>query len=135
MEYTRVSTPTATLAPSRRCDCGVISTHRLLLRSHRVRCPRGDCRRCWTVCVLCVDGLTPLLGCRPIRVRVSPESIYLYPSLYRAVHSLRVPTIEHMYDLVWLGLAYGSHLCALECPKLQCLAIHYTKNIHFLRFF
>jgi hypothetical protein len=29
------------------------------------------------VCVLCVCGMTPLLGYWPIRVRVFPESIYV----------------------------------------------------------
>jgi hypothetical protein len=72
-ESTPVSTPTATFAPSRRCDCRGISTRRLLLQSHRVRCPRCDCGGMLD----CVCGSAPLLGCRAIRVRVSPESIYI----------------------------------------------------------
>jgi hypothetical protein len=46
-ESTPVSTPAAAFAPSRRCDCGgyqpVGSYIRLLLQSHRVRCPHCDC--------------------------------------------------------------------------------------------
>jgi hypothetical protein len=89
LESTSVSTPAATFAPSRRYDCGGISTRRLLpSASTRQFLPsastpvlscvvpplrlRGDVR-------LYVCGPTTLLGCRPIRVRVSCECIYCNP--------------------------------------------------------
>jgi hypothetical protein len=73
LEHTTVSAPAATFASSRRCDCGGISTRRLLpLASTPVSsCVvpplrlRGDVRQCVRVC-----GPAALLGCRPIRVRV-----------------------------------------------------------------
>jgi hypothetical protein len=82
LEHTPVSTPVATFAPSRRCDCGGISTRRLLpsaslLVSSCVVPPlrlRRDVRLCVNV-----YGPTPLLGYRPIRVMV--ESIYCTPSI------------------------------------------------------
>lgn len=85
LEHTTVSAPAATFAPSRRCDCGGISTRRLLPSastpvSSCVVPPlrlRGDVRLC--VCVS-VCGPAPLLGCRPIRVRV--ESLYILYSIY-----------------------------------------------------
>jgi hypothetical protein len=89
LEHTPVSTSVASFAPSRRCDCGVISTRQLLPSastpvSSCVVPPlrlRGDVRLC-----VCVRGPAPLLGCRPIRVRV--ESIYCTPSLCNTtIHS------------------------------------------------
>jgi hypothetical protein len=64
LEHTPISTPAATFAPSRRCDCGVISTRRLLRSastpvSSCVVPPlrlRGDVRLCVSVC-----GPAPLL--------------------------------------------------------------------------
>jgi hypothetical protein len=69
MEYTLVSTPAATLVPSRRCDCRGISTRRLLPSasatvSSFVVLPLR--LREMLECVLLyvsVDGLAPLLGC------------------------------------------------------------------------
>jgi hypothetical protein len=81
LEHTTISTPAATFAPSRCCDCGGISTRRLL--------PSASTPV--TSCVVpplrlrgmldCVCGPAPLLGCRPIRVRVSCVSIYCSPPL------------------------------------------------------
>jgi hypothetical protein len=75
LAHTLVSAPAATFAPSRRCDCGgfqlVGSYLHLLLQSHRVWCPCCDCGGMLD----CVCGPTPLLGCRPIRVRV--VSLYI----------------------------------------------------------
>jgi hypothetical protein len=81
LESTPVSSPAATFAPSRRCECGGISTRRLLPSAST---PVSSC----VVPLLglrevlnCVYGPAPLLGCRPIRVRVSCESIYYNPFL------------------------------------------------------
>jgi hypothetical protein len=90
MECTPVSTLAATLAPSRRYVCGGISTGGsylwLLLQSHCLRCfrlrLRGDVRVCVSICV---GGLAPLLGCRPIRVRVPWVSIYV--TIFYAIHN------------------------------------------------
>jgi hypothetical protein len=92
LEHTTVSTPAATFAPSRRCDCGgfqpVGSYLRPLLQSHRVWCPRCDCGRMLDYVCVSVCGPAPLLGCRPIKVRVSCVSIYCSPPLCNTtVHS------------------------------------------------
>jgi hypothetical protein len=75
LEHTTVSTPAATFAPSRRCDCGGISTRRLLPSAST---PVSSCvvpplRLRGMLDYVCVSvcGPAPLLGCRPIRVRVS----------------------------------------------------------------
>jgi hypothetical protein len=55
---------------------------RLLLQCHCLRCSRcdyGGMLECVFLHVS-VDGLAPLLGCRPIRVRVPWVSIYMQPS-------------------------------------------------------
>jgi hypothetical protein len=46
---------------------------RFLLQSHCVQCPRCDCG----MMLDCVGRTTPLLDHQPIRVRVSPKSIYV----------------------------------------------------------
>jgi hypothetical protein len=81
----------ATFAPSRRCDCGGISTRRLLPSAST---PVSSC----VVPPLrlrgmldCVCGLAPLLGCRPIRVRV--VSLYIVPhllSIHQPLHNSTV---------------------------------------------
>jgi hypothetical protein len=74
IECTHVSTLVTTLAPSRHCDCGGISTHRLL--------PSASAPVLSFVCVLvciCVGGMIPLLGCQPIWMGF-PRCIYI-PSL------------------------------------------------------
>jgi hypothetical protein len=91
LEHTLVSTPVTTFASSRRYDCGGISTRRLLPSastpvSSCVVPPlrlRGNVRLC--VCVS-VCGPKPLLGCRPIRVRV--KSIYIVSHLLSIHHPL-----------------------------------------------
>jgi hypothetical protein len=57
---------------------------RTLLRFHRVWCPRCDYGRMLDYVCVSVCGPTPLLGCRPIRVRV--ESIYYTHSLCNIIH-------------------------------------------------
>jgi hypothetical protein len=79
LEHTPISTPAATFAPSRRCDCEGISTRRLL---PSVSTPVSSCvvpplrlrGMLDSVCVS-VCGPAPLMGYRPIRVRV--ESLYI----------------------------------------------------------
>jgi hypothetical protein len=56
---------------------------RPLLQSHRVWCPRCDCGGMLDYVCVSVCGSTPLLGCRPIRVRVSCVSIYCNPIYYQ----------------------------------------------------
>jgi hypothetical protein len=59
---------------------------RPLLQSHRVWCPRCDCRRMLDYVSVSVCGLAPLLGCQPIRVRV--ESIYIVSHLLSIQQSI-----------------------------------------------
>jgi hypothetical protein len=49
---------------------------------------RGDVR-------LCVSGPAPLLGCRPIRIRV--VSVYIVPHLLSIYQVLQFPTLEVVY--------------------------------------
>jgi hypothetical protein len=82
-ESTSVSTLAAAFTPSRRCDCGgfepVGSYLRLLLQSHRVRCPRCD----YGGMLDCVCGSAPPLGCRTIRVMVKS---LIYVTFSYAIH-------------------------------------------------
>jgi hypothetical protein len=94
MACTSVPTIAATLASSRRCDCGgvfqpVDSYLRLLLQSHHWWCSRCDYEGILECVFLhvSVDGLAPLLGCRPIRVRVPWVSIYMQPSPMQYISS------------------------------------------------
>jgi hypothetical protein len=119
LEHTPVSTPAATFAPSRRCACGGISTRRLLPSastpvSSCVVPPlrlRGDVKLC--VCVS-VCGSAPLLGCRPIRVRV--ESLYIVPLLYAIqqftlLHALcrNNESIDHIFPVHPVEMCLGQH--------------------------
>jgi hypothetical protein len=80
MECTPVSTSTTTLAPSRRCDCGgfqlVVSYLQLLIQSHHLRCSRCDCGDVKVYVPMCMCRWA-VLGCRPIRVRVSHMFLYI----------------------------------------------------------
>jgi hypothetical protein len=97
LEHTPVSAPAATFAPLRGCDCGgdfSPSAPTFGLYSSLIVCgapvaTAGGMLDC--VCVsVSVCGLAPLLGCRPIMVRV--ESLYIYIYIYT---SSPINTIVH----------------------------------------
>jgi hypothetical protein len=111
------------IRPSRRCDCGRISTHRLLpsrllLQSHSVRCPYCDCGGILdSVCSLCVDrhncwDIDPLgLGscvsiyCNPPLCNTSPSHSYTFElclGISMVSNNRWVKTLlGHRYDEFW----------------------------------
>jgi hypothetical protein len=109
MECTLVSTPTTTFTPSRRCDYGgfqLVGSYLRLFSNLIVcgdRCDWG-CKSVFLYYHVSVDGLAPLLGWRPIRVRVS--SIYIHVTILYAIQgvlvSYRIKTKSRLQSIMQL---------------------------------
>jgi hypothetical protein len=122
LEHTPVSTPAATFAPSRCCDCGGISTRRLLpsastpISSCVVPLLRlqGDVRLCVSVCV----GRHHSWAASPFRVRV--ESIYCTTSIINTTVFIflqnQSPTLHGLPMWSWYKRKAASGACASISP-------------------